>query len=124
GTVMPGNTFAADGVVFWSVSGPNAAIPGQIITLANVQPRLMVLGNSGNISAPNFAAASGVFNSDGPNDVLMRFSGPVKSARLVTDDTPEGPNVVRLFALDLVGGNQFVVRAVDSALDDAVSAPD
>jgi hypothetical protein len=123
GTPMPGDTFVAEGVVFWSVSAPNAVMVGQTITLSNVLPRMLVLGNANSISSPNFAAASGVFSGN-PNDLLMRFSAPVKSVRVVTDDAVETPNIVRLLALEPTGlPGQFVVKGIDTGLDNATSAP-
>jgi hypothetical protein len=121
GTLFGGGTFAASGVVFRSVNIPNGVFVGQVITLSNVEPRLLVIGNSHAISAPNFAAASGVFTG-GPNDVLMSFSSPVTSVSVVTDDTPaEGADIVRLIALAPASTpGKFVVTAIDSGLDNGV----
>jgi hypothetical protein len=124
GTIYAGNTFSASGVFFYSVNSPNALAVGQIITLSNLDARLLVLGNANAISNPNFAAATGVFATGGPNDVLMRFTSPVTSVRIATDDTPaETPNLVRLIGLRHVGGLNFLVTAIDSGSDAATFAP-
>jgi hypothetical protein len=122
GTLFPGNTFAADGVVFRSASIPNFVFVGQNITLSGVDGRLMVLGNGSAISNPNFGAASGVF-TQGSNDLLMTFSAPVDSVSVVTDDAVETPDTVRLLALRPNGSGGFVITAIKSGADNAVSAP-
>jgi hypothetical protein len=125
GTIFPGNTWlATQGVNFRSVNSTNALFVGQIITVSTGAPRLMVLGNPNAVSRPNFAAASGVFAANGPNDVIMRFTQPVDSVRLVTDRTPgEAPDLVRLVALVPHGPNQFVITAIDTGVDNATTAP-
>jgi hypothetical protein len=97
---------------------------GQTITLANADAHLMVLGNSDSVSAPNFAAASGVF-SGGPDDLLMTFSSPVTSVQLVTDQSPgESANLVRLLALaPTTTPMKFVVVAMAVGLDSATTSP-
>jgi hypothetical protein len=122
GTAYPGNTFAAQGVVFSSVSSPSVVFPGKKISLTNAVPRILIVGNDNHISPPNFAAASGAF-SGGPNDVLMSFSSPVTSVEVVTDDTSESPDVVRLIALAPAGAGSFVVVKMATKLDNATSPP-
>src|SRR4026208_73099 len=100
GTIFAGDTFSAKGVIFRSVNSPNGVAVGQTITLSNADPRLLVLGNADSVSAPNFAAASGVFANNGPDDLLMSFSSPVTSVHVATDQSPgETADLVRLLAL-------------------------
>src|SRR5688572_17506881 len=84
GTLYPGSAFSAQGVSFQSASVPNFVFVGQTITLSNMAPRMMVLGNGFAISNPNFAAAAGVFTG-GTNDLLMVFSSPVDFVKVLTD---------------------------------------
>jgi len=124
GTQFAGNTWAGKGVLFSSVNSTNAVSVGQTITISSAAPRVMVLANNDSVSAPNFAAASGVFNTTGPNDVLMRFASPVDSIRLVTDQSVgETPDLVRLIALAPAGPNTFVVTAINTGLDNAMTSP-
>jgi hypothetical protein len=122
GIVYPANTFAAQGVVFRSVTAPPVLVPGQKIVLTNVDPRIRILGNDNAVSPPNFAAATGIFGG-GPNDVLMTFSSPVTSVQVVTDDAVETPDVVRLVALAPAGQGSFLVVKVASKLDHATAPP-
>jgi hypothetical protein len=123
GTMYPGSQFAASGVQFKSVTIPNNVFVGQTITLGNVVPRLMVLGNGSAISNPNFGAAAGVFTAVS-NDLLMVFSAPADYVKVATDDTPETPDIVRLLALrPTANPSQFVVTAIKTGLDHQVIAP-
>jgi hypothetical protein len=123
GTHYPGSTFSAQGVSFQSASVPNFVFVGQTITLSNMAPRMMVLGNGSAISNPNFAAAAGVFTGS-TNDLLMVFSSPVDFVKVLTDDTPETPDTVRLLALQPTANpSQFVVTALRSGNDDATFSP-
>jgi hypothetical protein len=125
GTIFAGNTFSAKGVSFLSVNSPNGLAVGQTITLSNADPRLLVLGNSDSVSAPNFAAASGVFANYGPDDLLMTFSSPVTSVQLATDQNPgETADLVRLLALAPTSTPmKFVVVALASGSDAATTSP-
>ena len=122
GTFFPGTQFSANGVHFYSVSIPNAVFVGQTITLTNVVPRMLVIGNNHAISNPNFAAAAGVF-SGSPNDLLMVLQSPADFMKVVTDDTPESADIVRLLALQPAPNGQFVITAIRTGLDHQVMAP-
>jgi hypothetical protein len=77
-------------------------------------------GGAGSISNPNFAAAT----NGGLNEVLFRFSTPINSLSLQTDNTPgEAADVVRLLALQQIGPTMFQVIAVASGSDDATTFP-
>ena len=77
-------------------------------------------GGGGSISNPNFAAAT----NGGLNEVLFRFSTPITSLSLQTDNTPgEAADVVRLLALQQTGPTTFQVIAVASGSDDATTFP-
>jgi len=77
-------------------------------------------GGAGSISNPNFAAAT----NGGLNEVLFRFSTPINSLSLQTDNTPGEPaDVVRLLALQQIGPTMFQVIAVASGSDDATMFP-
>jgi len=77
-------------------------------------------GGAGSISNPNFAAAT----NGGLNEVLFRFSTPINSLSLQTDNTPgEAADVVRLLALQQIGPTMFQVVAVASGSDDATTFP-
>ena len=98
-----GDTFDITGLpssdTFWLISNP---------------------GGAGSISNPNFAAAT----NGALNEVLFRFSSPITSLSLQTDNTPGEPaDVVRLLALQLIGPNLFQVIAVASGSDDATGFP-
>jgi hypothetical protein len=124
GTIFAGNTWSSKGVVFRSVKSQNALLVGQTITVSTGTANLMVLGNADSVSAPNFAAASGVFDGSGRNDVLMHFASPVDSVRLVTDQSKgETPDFVRLLTLVPAGSNKFVVTGIDVGLDNAITSP-
>jgi hypothetical protein len=80
---------------------------------------MMVVSDTNSIGRPNLAFASGG-EDGGPNDLLMRFSTPVRYVKVVTDATAEKPDRVRLLALEATGvANQFVVRAIGVGIDDA-----
>jgi hypothetical protein len=98
-----GDTFDITGLpssdTFWLISNP---------------------GGAGSISNPNFAAAT----NGGLNEVLFRFSTPITSLSLQTDNTPgEAADVVRLLALQQTGPTTFQVIAVASGSDDATTFP-
>lgn len=124
GTLFPGNQYAAFGVTFTSGAIPTGLSVGDVVTLSDPTDSFLILGNDNAISPPNFAAAEDVFGAN--DDLLMSFTAPITSLSLQTDDTlGEVADVVRLLALSATGNaNEFVILAIVSGLDDAISAPD
>jgi PEP-CTERM motif-containing protein len=101
---------------------------GDVFSPSVQENRFWVANITAAVSEPNVIVpvrlvnGSLVFASD---DLLIRFAQTQTFVSVQTDDAPnEVPDVVRLLALRALGGNQFEVVAIDSGLDDAVSAPD
>jgi len=121
GSNLPGNLFSGSGVSFTTGTIPDLVALGDTITLSSPDPRFDIFGNPDAISLPNFAVPLG----GGPNDLLISFTIPVTFVSVTSDDSPgEAPDVIRLLALAPTGlPNQFMVLALDSELDNAVSPP-
>ena len=121
GSNLVGNLLTGSGVSFTTGTIPNAVAVGDTITLSSPDPHFDIFGNADAISPPNFAVA----HSGGFNDLLISFTTPVTFASVTSDDSPqEAADVIRLLALAPTGSpNQFMVLALDSKSDNAVSAP-
>ena len=123
----PGNTYDALGIhisTLGSILNTVDAV-GDIFDIAGLPSSdtfwlISNPGGAGSISNPNFAAAT----NGGLNEVLFRFSTPINSLSLQTDNTPGEPaDVVRLLALQQIGPTMFQVIAVASGSDDATMFP-
>jgi hypothetical protein len=121
--IYPSNQFAAEGITIQSLilSSSIDAI-GETFMAAFASDAFQVLSNTSAVSAPNFAATTNVFAQ--PSGALFSFSTPITSLSLQTDDAPgEFPDIVRLMALQSLGGGLFQVIAVTFGSDAETSAP-
>jgi hypothetical protein len=120
GSNLVGNLLIGSGVSFTTGTIPNAVAVGDTIALSSPDPHFDIFGNANAISLPNFAVARG----GGFNDLLISFTLPVTLVSVTSDDAVgEAADIIRLLALEQTGPNQFMVLALDSKSDNAVSAP-
>lgn len=117
----PGDAFAASGVVFRTVRLSGTVAVGATVTLADVNNDLRLYRDATAISGEQLAGPALGGTS---NDLLMRFTAPVASLALTSDDAVETANTIRLIALaeTTTAGRYRVVDMVE-AQDDAVEAP-
>lgn len=118
--IYPGNHYASSGVLFRTgelVSGPNGTY-----ILTNPVDSFEVLGGPGQpaVSAPNFAIPRGA----GTRDLLMIFTLAVTSVTVTSDRAIEGPDIIRLGALQATSvPNQFTVLGYAETFDNATTFP-
>lgn len=118
--IYPGNHYASSGVLFHT--GELVQGSGGIFTLTNPIDSFEVLGGPGQpfVSSPNFAIPRGA----GTRDLLMIFTTLVTSVSLTTDRAVEGPDIVRLGALQATATpNEFTVLGYVEAFDNATLTP-
>lgn len=123
-TLYPGSFFKSRGVTFTSGSIPNKISVGSKFTFQNIDQQIRIYTSNFSTSKPNFIAASEV--NGRANDVLMRFSNPIKSLQLKTDAaTSERADVVRLLALKPTRKPfEFRVVAITQSLDNTTQSPE
>lgn len=121
-TVVPGTTFSAFGVTFTTVlrSGSGTPIVGGMTTLSSVGTDMRLYEGPNAFSADQFA---GPEPGGGANDLLMQFSTPITRVSVVSDQTVEGADTIRLIALRSLGGGTFEVLGFAAGLDNAIGLP-
>jgi hypothetical protein len=123
--LQAGSTFDAQGVHISTLTSVPATVDGigDTFTATLLSDTFWLISNpggDGSVSPLNFAAAT----NGGLNEVLFSFSTPITSLSLQTDSTfGESPEIVRLFALQLIGPNLYQVIAVAEGLDNATAFP-
>ena len=117
---QPGNTYDPQGVHISTLDSVTAANVGDVFVASQHSDTFWRISNANAISSPNFAAST----DGGFFDVLFAFSTPITSLQLTTDDAAEGAgDVVRLFALQQIGLNTYMVIAAASGIDNATTSP-
>jgi hypothetical protein len=114
---LPGGTYASSGVSFQTGAISGLVVGGGTITFAFESATFRMYEGSNAISGDQFIGAD---VGGGARDLLMQFSTPVTSVSVVSDATVgEGPDIIRLIALQALGGGSYEVLAFASAFDDA-----
>jgi hypothetical protein len=114
---LPGGTYASSGVSFQTGAISGLVVGGGTIAFAFESATFRMYEGSNAISGDQFIGAD---FGGGSRDLLMQFSTPVTSVSLVSDATDgEGPDIIRLIALQALGGGNYEVVAFASAFDDA-----
>lgn len=109
---LPGNQYAASGILFSSGSIPGLPMPGDVFTMTDMVDGFAYVSNSNCVSGPNFAGAHDI----GLQDTLFSFTSSMGSLSMTSDSAPDGPTF-RLLALEATGApNTYRVLAVDEAV--------
>lgn len=118
--IVPGNTYAAFGVIFSTVVLNAAPVVGELRSLAPQSDQFRLYESDDAISPDQFAGP----DEGGPfNDLLMHFTTPITRISVVSDDAGgESPQIIRLIALSQEGAD-YRVLAFDEGFDDATSSP-
>lgn len=121
-TTVPGTTYSASGVTFTTVlrSGSAAPVVGAAIALGFVSSDMFLYEGSNAFSPDQFAGPS---PGGGANDLLMAFSTPITRISVVSDQTGEGPETIRLIALRHLGGMAYEVLGFAAGPDNAIGLP-
>jgi len=118
---LSGESFAAQGVHFRTVRLTGTVAIGGTITLADQNTDLRLYRDASAISGEQLA---GPALGGTANDLLMSFDQALAKISLISDDTVETANPIRLIALaaTTTAGRYRVIDFIE-AQDDAVSAP-
>jgi len=102
-TTFPGTTYIAQGVAFSTVlrSVNTTPVVGASTSLSAVSGNMFIYEGSNAFSGDQFAGPS---PGGGANDLLMQFSTPISKISVVSDQTAEGAQTIRLIALADLGG--------------------
>lgn len=113
-TELPGNTYNASGVTFSTVELIGTPQVGQPVSLSPFSNFLRIYRGGNAFSGDQFA---GPGEGGGERDLLMHFSTPVTKVSVVSDQTVEPSQLIRLIALLNLGPNYEVLGFVEG--DDA-----
>jgi hypothetical protein len=117
---LGGGTYTGDGVSFQTgtISGP--VVVGGTIAFSLETASFRMYEGSNAISGDQFIGAD---LGGSARDLLMLFPTPVTSVSLVSDATSESPDIIRLIALQDLGGGNYQVLGFAQAFDNALTAP-
>ena len=121
-TTFPGTTYSAQGVTFSTVlrSVNTTPVVGASTSLSAVSSSMFIYEGSNAFSGDQFAGPS---PGGGTNDLLMQFSTPISKISVVSDQTPEGAQTIRLIALADLGGGNFEILGFAEGLDNTIGLP-
>jgi hypothetical protein len=121
-TLVSGTTYVAQGVTFSTVlrSVSTTPVVGASTTLSTVGSSMRLYEGSNAFSGDQFA---GPEPGGGANDLLMQFSTAITKISVVSDQTVEQPDVIRLIALADLGGGNFEILGSAEGLDNAIGLP-
>lgn len=118
---LPGTTFLAAGVRFRTVRLSGTVVIGGVVTLTTQNEDFRIYRDASAISGEQLAGPS---LGGTANDLLMRFTAPLATIALTSDDMIETANPIRLIALaETETVDRYRVIDFVEALDDATSAP-
>jgi len=120
---ISGATYSSLGVTFSTVmrSGTGTPVVGSTISLTPVNSNMRIYEGSNAFSGDQFA---GPALGGGANDLLMQFAAPTTFASVVSDQTAESSQTIRLIALKDLGGGTFEVIDFDEGSDAVLGLPD
>jgi hypothetical protein len=102
-------------------SGTATPVVGGTISLSLVNSNMRIYEGSNAFSGDQFA---GPALGGGANDLLMQFASPTAFVSVVSDQTAgESSQIIRLIALQDLGGGMFQVIDFDEGSDAALGLP-
>jgi hypothetical protein len=119
---IPGTTYSAQGVTFTTVlrSVNTTPVVGTSTSLSGVSSDMLIYEGSNAFSGDQFAGPS---PGGGANDLLMQFSTPITRISVVSDQTGEGAETIRLIALADLGGGSYQILGFAEGPDNAIGLP-